>query len=40
MDKNKPLYLEDLDVHVQEIIIQLLVSIIENKKKHKQEETV
>ena len=40
MGKNKTIYFEELDSHVQEIIIQLIVSIIENKKKLKQEETV
>ena len=40
MGKNKTIYFEELDFHVQEIIIQLIVSIIENKKKRKREETV
>ena len=38
MGKEKAIYFEELDFHVQEIIIELIVSIIENKKKLQQEE--
>ncbi|MBW2603677.1 MAG: hypothetical protein JRE28_05095 [Deltaproteobacteria bacterium] len=31
-------YFEDLDAHVQEIIIDLFASIIENKQNQQQEE--
>jgi hypothetical protein len=38
MGKKNTICFEELDSHVQEIIIELIVSIIENKKKQKQEE--
>jgi hypothetical protein len=38
MKENVPIYFEELPQEVQEIIIELIVSIIENKRKKTEEE--
>jgi hypothetical protein len=38
VDDNQIIYFEDLSAHAQEAIIDLIVSIIKNKKKAEQEE--
>ena len=37
MDDNQTIYFEDLSAQAQEVIIDLIVSIIKNKKKAEQE---
>jgi len=38
MKENEPIYFEELPQEVQEIIIELIVSIIEKKRKNTEEE--
>ena len=38
MGKNDSVYFEKLDPHIQKVIIDLIASIIENKRSQKKEE--
>ena len=38
MDKNNKKYVEDYDPHIQEVMIELIASIVENMRNKKQEE--